>query len=66
MMHISATAALKFLNVFIWNDVGYLVLLDICKCKLFGLLSKLLASLMRNYFSETAVGCTASYFVKII
>ena len=29
-------------------------------------MSKLLASLMRIYFFETYVGCTASYFVKII
>ena len=66
VMYNGATASLYFWNVFTWNDVGYLVLWDICYYKLFSSLSKLLVSLIRNYFSETTVGCTAWYFVKII
>ena len=40
------------LKIFILNDVGYLVLLDICLYKLFGLLCNLLAFLMSNYFPK--------------
>ena len=43
-------------NVFIWNDVGYFVLLDVCNYKLFRSLSKLLASLMSNYFPKRPSG----------
>ena len=50
----------------IWNDVGlYSVLLDICKYKLFGLLSKLLASLMRNYFPKRPSGAPLHTLSKL-
>ena len=54
-----------FWNVFIWNDVGYLVLLDICLYKLFGLLSKILASLMRNYFPKRPSGAPLHTLSKL-
>ena len=49
----------------IWNDVGYLVLLDICKYKLFGLLSKLFASLTRNYFPKRPSGAPLHTLSKL-
>ena len=51
--------------VFIWNDVGYFVLLDIFLYKLFGLLSKLLASLMRNYFPKRPSGAPLHILSKL-
>ena len=42
--------------MFIWNDVGYVVLSDVCNYKLFGSLSKLLAFLMKNYFLKRPPG----------
>ena len=48
----------------LWNDVGYLVLWDICWYKLFGLLSKLVASLMRNYFPKRPRGAPLNTLSK--
>ena len=54
-----------FQNVIIWNDVGYLVLLDICLYKLFGLLTKCFASLMMNYFPKRPSGALLHTLSKL-
>ena len=60
-MYSSATAAL-YSQMY---SFGYLVLLDICLYKLFGLLSKLLASLMRNYFPKRPSGAPLHTLSKL-
>ena len=44
---------------------SHLVLLDICLYKLFGLLSKLLASMMRNYFPKRPSGAPLHTLSKL-
>ena len=63
MMYISATDALyskmySFGMTLVISSFRYMLIQTVTK--------KLLASLMSNYFSETPVVCTTSYFVKII
>ena len=49
------------------GQISFFFFLHIYKYKLVGFLSKILASLMMNYFSKRpSGGCTAPYFVKII
>ena len=60
-MYISATAALYF-KMYSFG----MTLVIICYYKLFGLLSKWLSSLMRNYFPKRPSGAPLPYFVKII
>ena len=53
--------------LFIWNDVGYLVLLDFTSMLIqtVGLLSKLVASLMSNYFLKRPSGAPLTLCQKL-